>query len=110
MQCLKNGLALCVVMRSGVDRYKRMYSRSSGSSKTLAEALLGRLNVLKPVSATGSSSCRRNQLCVSQKYVLLVTNRVFLSVLLGHFVCCNGQEKRRHVVEGRECLDTMYFS
>lgn len=54
MHRLKNGLALWAIMSSGVDKYKRMCSRSSRSSRTLDVALLGCLSLFEPVGGVGS--------------------------------------------------------
>ena len=56
MQCLKNGLALWAATSSGVDKYKRIFSRSSGSSRTLDDALLGRPSLLVPVKGGGGGA------------------------------------------------------
>lgn len=114
-QCGKNGLASRVAMSSGVDKYMRACSRSSGSSRTLDEALLGRLSLLEPVGGgggAGSLSLRKNQsvyLMKMMKCQQSVTYSVFLLVSIAHAGCCQWYVKHLHAVQRQRAYEYDMF-
>jgi len=105
----KNGAALTVVISSAVDKYMRMCSRSSGSSRTFDEALLGCLSLLKQVGGgggVGSLSLKKNQFCVTCEIV----SRNVGERTVYFFLCCSdivlvatGKKNEAMLFQDREC-------